>query len=114
MRVQGQGFVKVGVTVRERWRGVGDSGDGVPGVWLPLWRLLSVADPGGARLHATRGKRGADVLDVRARPVVMIRVPTIKPSPTGPRPWLHLGLPTASAATSRLARRPIRCRCGRR
>jgi hypothetical protein len=109
-----QGFVKVSVTVRERQADAGDSAGGVPGVWLPPWRLLSVAGPGCAWLHATRGKRGADVLDARVRPVVMIRVLTLKPSPTGPRPRIHHGLPTASAATSRPERHPIRCPCGSR
>ena len=71
----GQGFVKVCVTVRDlqscAWRPA-DGVRGQPGSYFPWLRLGECAG-----LSATRGDRGTDVLDVRARPVVMIRVPTL-------------------------------------
>ena len=70
-----QGFAKVCITVRD-WRScVWRPADGGSG---PFRQLLSVVALG--RVHgllATRGVRGTDVLDVRAQPVVMIRVPTL-------------------------------------
>ena len=70
-----QGFVKVCVTVRDWQLCVWRSADGGSGLFRQLLSVVALGRVHG--LLATRGVRGTDVLDVRAQPVVMIRVPTL-------------------------------------
>ena len=70
-----QGFVKVCVTVRDWQVCVWRSADGGSGLFRQLLSVVALGRVHG--LLATRGVRGTDVLDVRAQPVVMIRVPTL-------------------------------------